>query len=333
MTGRSTDDGMYVCAICRHIFMVSARAQQASCGAPETQSAAFGARVEAFAATRQPADVAAPVTHAAAELHRLSSASVQAGILAALRHDRTAVRQERHQLEDFINGRRTRLGEAFRQRMPDFEAAVDALKHHHTASRAALAVARRVKARLLDVMASARSPAIHSQASFQAIAAGVAVVAVAAIYLILSATGSMNVVSGESNAVQLAGISTGPMDATTGARGADNATAKGAIGYANEPWQTRFNQGGEGELLVTSVPPGARVTVNGVGWGVTPLTIRHLPLGEKRVRLSKEGHVSAERAVWLTSTRRAVRMSLRRGDVIQMASMSGGLPPHPVSTD
>jgi cytoskeletal protein RodZ len=51
------------------------------------------------------------------------------------------------------------------------------------------------------------------------------------------------------------------------------------------------------ELVVTSEPSGARVLVDGVGWGTTPVTIRHLSPGPKRVRLVKEGFVSDERAV------------------------------------
>jgi transcriptional regulator with XRE-family HTH domain len=49
------------------------------------------------------------------------------------------------------------------------------------------------------------------------------------------------------------------------------------------------------ELVVTTQPAGARVTVNGVGWGVAPVTIRYLPAGDKRVRVSKEGYVAQER--------------------------------------
>jgi cytoskeleton protein RodZ len=55
----------------------------------------------------------------------------------------------------------------------------------------------------------------------------------------------------------------------------------------------------EGNLVVTSEPAGARVTVNGIGWGDTPVTIRHLELGEKRVRVTLPGHVSQERVVRL----------------------------------
>jgi transcriptional regulator with XRE-family HTH domain len=69
----------------------------------------------------------------------------------------------------------------------------------------------------------------------------------------------------------------------------------------------------EGQLVVTSEPPGARVTVNGIGWGTTPLTIRYLPLGHKRVRLTMSGYVSVERTVVVDGRRPSatVRVSLR----------------------
>ncbi len=50
-------------------------------------------------------------------------------------------------------------------------------------------------------------------------------------------------------------------------------------------------------LVVITQPEGARVTINGVGWGVTPLTIGHLPPGAKRVRVTKPGYRSEERVV------------------------------------
>jgi hypothetical protein len=49
------------------------------------------------------------------------------------------------------------------------------------------------------------------------------------------------------------------------------------------------------ELVIISEPPGARVTVDGIGWGVTPVTVRHLPPGAKRIRVTKEGYASEER--------------------------------------
>jgi hypothetical protein len=68
----------------------------------------------------------------------------------------------------------------------------------------------------------------------------------------------------------------------------------------------------EGQLRVTSTPPGARVTVNGIGWGQTPLTIGHLPLGVKTVRITREGYTSAQRTVDLrTDASSAVHVALQ----------------------
>jgi cytoskeleton protein RodZ len=69
----------------------------------------------------------------------------------------------------------------------------------------------------------------------------------------------------------------------------------------------------EGQLVVLSEPPGARVTVNGVGWGSTPLTIKYLPLGQKRVRLTMSGYVSEERTVRVDGLRpnATVRVALK----------------------
>jgi cytoskeleton protein RodZ len=54
------------------------------------------------------------------------------------------------------------------------------------------------------------------------------------------------------------------------------------------------------ELVVTTEPAGARVTVNGVGWGIAPVTIRYLAPGVKRVRITKEGYATEDREVQLT---------------------------------
>jgi hypothetical protein len=56
-------------------------------------------------------------------------------------------------------------------------------------------------------------------------------------------------------------------------------------------------------LVLITEPPGARVTVNGIGWGVSPVTIRYLPAGEKRIRVSREGYVADERVVRITEGR------------------------------
>jgi cytoskeletal protein RodZ len=67
-------------------------------------------------------------------------------------------------------------------------------------------------------------------------------------------------------------------------------------------------------LIVTSTPAGARVTVNGIGWGSTPLTIRHLPPGDKIVRVTKDGYDAGERRVQIGTVAgtAAVRVTLRR---------------------
>jgi cytoskeletal protein RodZ len=58
--------------------------------------------------------------------------------------------------------------------------------------------------------------------------------------------------------------------------------------------------GVEGAMRILSEPAGAQVTVNGIRWGQTPVTVRHLAPGEKRVRISKDGFTSAERRLQLT---------------------------------
>jgi hypothetical protein len=53
----------------------------------------------------------------------------------------------------------------------------------------------------------------------------------------------------------------------------------------------------EARLQVTTSPPGARVTVDGIGWGRTPLTIEHLGMGSKTVRVTLDGFGSQQRLV------------------------------------
>ena len=54
------------------------------------------------------------------------------------------------------------------------------------------------------------------------------------------------------------------------------------------------------QLVVTTEPSGARVTVNGIGWGTSPVTIRNLSPGDTRVRVSLDGYLTAERGVSLS---------------------------------
>ena len=58
------------------------------------------------------------------------------------------------------------------------------------------------------------------------------------------------------------------------------------------------------ELIITTQPTGARVTVNGIGWGFSPIAIKHLTPGDKRIRVSKDGYGAAERVLALSEGRR-----------------------------
>ncbi len=50
-------------------------------------------------------------------------------------------------------------------------------------------------------------------------------------------------------------------------------------------------------LVVTTDPPGARVMLDGIGWGTTPVTIRFLSSGDKALRVIKDGYASEERRI------------------------------------
>ena len=68
-----------------------------------------------------------------------------------------------------------------------------------------------------------------------------------------------------------------------------------------------------GQLVIVTEPPGARVTVDGVGRGVTPLTLRGVSPGTRRVRVTKDGYTGAERVVTMAEDAgRTVRIPLER---------------------
>ena len=50
-------------------------------------------------------------------------------------------------------------------------------------------------------------------------------------------------------------------------------------------------------LVVITEPREARVAVNGIGWGSTPITIQHLSPGDKRIRVTKDGYQAVERVI------------------------------------
>jgi hypothetical protein len=66
------------------------------------------------------------------------------------------------------------------------------------------------------------------------------------------------------------------------------------------------------QLRIVSEPAGARVTVDGVGWGETPVTVNNLPPGAKRIRVTKAGYTSQERVAQVNDERQTtVRISLQ----------------------
>lgn len=66
----------------------------------------------------------------------------------------------------------------------------------------------------------------------------------------------------------------------------------------------------EGELMITSTPPGAHVTVNGVARGETPARVRFLPPGTYTIRIIETGYRIAERRAMLSPERARARVSV-----------------------
>jgi cytoskeletal protein RodZ len=69
----------------------------------------------------------------------------------------------------------------------------------------------------------------------------------------------------------------------------------------------------EGELRIVSKPDGARVTVNGIARGQTPLRVRYLPIGTYTIRVIQPGYKIAQTVVALRPDEpsRTVRVVLR----------------------
>ena len=57
----------------------------------------------------------------------------------------------------------------------------------------------------------------------------------------------------------------------------------------------------EGELVITSTPRGAHVTVNDIGRGSTPVRVRFLPPGSYTVRFVRSGHPTVTRRVTISA--------------------------------
>jgi len=65
------------------------------------------------------------------------------------------------------------------------------------------------------------------------------------------------------------------------------------------------------ELVIRTEPEGARVTVNGIGWGESPITIQHIEPGEQHIRVTMDGFIASERSVVIDEGRQqAVNIGL-----------------------
>ncbi len=63
--------------------------------------------------------------------------------------------------------------------------------------------------------------------------------------------------------------------------------------------------------------PAREVTINGIGRGVTPLTVRHLDAGEQRVRITLDGYDSVDRTIFLAEGlyARSLQIELRKASI------------------
>ena len=57
----------------------------------------------------------------------------------------------------------------------------------------------------------------------------------------------------------------------------------------------------DGQITIATDPPGARVTIDGVGRGTTPLTVASLPFGSHRIRVTLDGYLGEERIARIES--------------------------------
>jgi cytoskeletal protein RodZ len=78
-----------------------------------------------------------------------------------------------------------------------------------------------------------------------------------------------------------------------------SAASESNLSMTTDQREARVPEDSVTELVVTTEPAGARVTVNGIGWGIAPVTIRYLPAGDKRIRVTKVGFATEERMVRL----------------------------------
>ena len=174
--------------------------------------------------------------------------------------------------------------------------------------------------RLAPAAPSESAPRVESQTRLVSRAGSIGVLGAIAVAMTIAWTlwsagvgefvtrsGAPNAIANQpASVVQTPAVATPPTVAASGAaEGAaapatplllpGNADAAGTGDETLAP--TDFN----GVLVITSDPPGARVTVNGIGWGSTPVTIRQLTPGDKLVRLTGNGYAAVERVIRLSA--------------------------------
>ena len=66
----------------------------------------------------------------------------------------------------------------------------------------------------------------------------------------------------------------------------------------------------DGELTIESTPSGARVLVNGLNRGITPVTVRYLPAGAYTIRVIHPGLPGVTRRATISAQRRRVTVSV-----------------------
>jgi hypothetical protein len=140
-------------------------------------------------------------------------------------------------------------------------------------------------------------------------AAGLVIAGVSVAWLLISSlpndeAGAVSPTAGDT----VAGAPAGSVTGTTALIGAERT---GDVFLAADPIEPVAVA--SPQLVITSRPSGARVTVDGIGWGVTPIRIRNLPPGVKIIRATKDGYAGRETSVQfgLTGDHARVNLTLR----------------------
>lgn len=100
-------------------------------------------------------------------------------------------------------------------------------------------------------------------------------------------------------------------EAGGGAPGTDAITPTPAPPAQPAPPAPEVAPANAGRLLVRTTPSGASVEVDGVARGVTPLALRDLELGSRRITVTRRGYIAEERRVVLTAARPSRSLELR----------------------